>query len=400
MALHEHLRAAAVTALVLFAACRTPRKTLESALVPPTPLVSFPFDLYNNHVYVRALVNRDSAWLVLDTADPHTLLDSAWVFGTGATPVMGKLDEVTGARVDSIALGALRLRNYRVDINPTERISQASGRPIRGLLGAEVLRRFTVEIDPSERLVKLYDPATYWYSGPGTVVPMVPHNGVVVTRARLRISGRHTVTANLVLDTGASRECVIFSRRFVARHTEFDRLPKVEGAVGVGLRGQFHGRIVRVEELRLGPFVARAPTAGLPDAGTERILDISEDGIVGNQMLGRIGVVFDYARDRMILAKASMDADDCLYDMSGVYFTTNGPSLEGVLVTDVAPASPALEAGIRIGDEILAVDGRPVTQLTLWEIRQTFSVAGARRELLLRRGADSIAVTLLLRPLL
>lgn len=393
------LRTAAVTALMLFAACRAPRKTLESLRSPPTPLVSFPFDLYNNHIYVRALVNEDSAWILLDTGDPHTLLDSAWALGIGALPV-GKLDQVTGARVDSIVLGELQLRNYRVDLNRTDLISQASGRPVRGLLGAEVLVRFTVEIDPRERLVKLYDPASYWYSGPGTVVPIVPHRGALVARARVKISGRRSVKANLVLDTGASRECLIFSRRFVARHTQFDRLRNIESAVGVGLRGQFQGRIVRVEELRLGPFVARAPTAGLPDAGTENIVNFSEDGVVGNQILARIGVVFDYARHRMILAKPSMDADDCPYDMSGLYFTTNGPSLEGVRVTDVAPASPALEAGMRIGDEILAVDGRPVAQLTLWEIRQMLAVAGARRGVLLRRGADSIAVTLLLRPLL
>ncbi|HEV8398427.1 MAG TPA: PDZ domain-containing protein [Gemmatimonadales bacterium] len=387
------------TVLMLFAACRTPRKTLESALAAPTPLVSVPFDLYNNHIYVRAIINGDSAWLVLDTGDPHTLLDSAWALGIGALP-FGKLDQFTEARVDSIALGELRLRNYRVDLAQTDLISQASGRPIRGLLGAEVLRRFTVEIDPGERRVKLYDPATYWYSGPGTVVSMVPRRGVVVARARLKISGGRTVKANLVLDTGASRECLIFSRRFVSRHAQLDRLRNVESVVGVGLRGQFNGRIVRVEELRLGPFLARGPTAGLPDSGTERILDIAEDGVVGNQMLSRIGVVFDYARDRMILSKAGMDAADCPYDMSGIAFTTTGPSLTGLRVIAVAPTSPAAEAGIVIGDEILAVDGRSASDLTLWEVRQALMVAGAKRELLVRRGADSIAVTLVLRPLL
>lgn len=387
------------TALMLFSACRAPRKTLESALAPPTPLVAFPFDLYNNHIYVRALVNNDSAWLLLDTADPRTLLDRAWALEIGATAVVGKLDSATSARVDSIALGELRLRNYRVDLTPTDLISQASGRPIRGLLGAEVLRRFTVEIDPRERLVKLYDPATYWYAGPGTVVPMVPRNGAVVARAQIKIPGGRAVKANLVLDTGMSRVCLIFSRRFISRHTQFGRLRSVQGAVGVGLSGQLQGRVVRVEEVRLGPFVARDATAGLPDAGTEKILAFSEDGVVGNQMLARIGVIFDYARDRIILARPDMRADDCPYDMSGIYFTTNGPSLEGVRVTDVAIDSPASEAGVRIGDEILAVDGRTVAQFTLWEIREALTVAGARRELLLRRGVDSLAITLLLRPL-
>jgi hypothetical protein len=389
-----------VTALVLFAACAGPRKSLESLLAPPTPLTTFSFDLYNNHIYVWAVVNSDSAWLVLDSGTPHTWLDSSWAMGIGAVPVASKLERFSEVSIDSIVVGGLRLRNHRAQVTSTALVSQASGRPIRGVLGFGSLRRFTVEIDPAAGLVQLYDPATYWYAGPGTVVPTVLRRGYLVARAEVDLGGRRAVRAHLVLDTGASRLCVIFSRRFVSTHPQLGRLRSVEGTVGVALDGRFEGRIVRLDELRLGGFVARAPTAGLPGEGSEKILDFPEDGVVGNGVLTRTGVVFDYARERIILARPQIDADACPYDMSGLFLSTNGPSLEGIRVTHVAPDSPASEAGVHLGDEILAVDARPVAELTLWGIREALSVQGVTRELLLRRGADSISVALKLRPLL
>ena len=389
-----------LVALLLVAGCAPPRASFDSTLPPPTPVVAFPFERYNDHLYVRALVNKDSAWLLLDTGTAYTWVDSAWAMRAGATPVPGGRNTVMTVSLDSVVLGGFQLRKHRALLISTAFISQGSGRAIRGILGFEGLRRYTIEIDPLEGLIKLYDPATYRYAGSGTVVPIALRDGLLFTRAQVSVAGRRPVTVHLMLDTGASRQCTIFSRHFLATHKEFDALPGLDAIVGVGINGQFEGRVMRLQELRLGPFVARAPTVGLPDSGTEKILDFPADGVIGNQLLTRTGIVFDYARHRIILAKAGTDESTCPYDMSGLFLTTSGPLLEEVRVAHITPNSPASDAGVRLGDAVVAVDGKPIAALTLWEIRQALSVDGARRELLLRRGADSISVTLLLRPLL
>src|SRR5205814_1677785 len=60
-----------------------PSLAAESAL----PVAVMPFEPYGGLLYVRSVVNRDSAWLILDTGTSHTGLDREWAWTAGALPV-------------------------------------------------------------------------------------------------------------------------------------------------------------------------------------------------------------------------------------------------------------------------------------------------------------------------
>jgi S1-C subfamily serine protease len=72
---------------------------------------------------------------------------------------------------------------------------------------------------------------------------------------------------------------------------------------------------------------------------------------------------------------------------------------EGVIVDDVAPASPALDAGLRKGDRILTIGGRPVSgryMEDLPDIRWLLAdlAPGQPAELTLRRGDETLTLEL------
>ena len=70
----------------------------------------------------------------------------------------------------------------------------------------------------------------------------------------------------------------------------------------------------------------------------------------------------------------------------------------GVLVSQVAPGSPAAEAGMKAYDVIVAIDGRPI--YTPRAVQQTIMLhqAGERVDLTLRRGAEEVVVAATLTP--
>src|SRR5205807_976862 len=134
-----------VTRSVMLLACLA--GCFHTALVvPPAAVAVMPFDPYGGAIYVPAIVNGDSAWLMFET-------------DTSATAV-----------VRSLRLGDLQLDRYQTALYPLGGLSEASGRLQQGLVGHDVLHRFAVEIDYPTRRVRLLDAASFRYAGPGTAV--------------------------------------------------------------------------------------------------------------------------------------------------------------------------------------------------------------------------------------
>ena len=379
-----------------------PSLAAESAL----PVAVMPFEPYGGLLYVRSVVNRDSAWLILDTGTSHTGLDREWAWTTGALPVAAPgapapqvAETASAAVVDTMHLAGLALANYQVALYALRGVSEASGRPERGFVGHDVLRRFTVEIDYREQRVRLYDPARYRYAGSGTIVPFAADDDRPLLHGSITVPGRPPIPARLLLDTGASGLCLILTVPFVERYGLAGAVsPAIEAPIGTGLAGQLRGTLVRLKELRLAGLRVASPTTGLGGERTGFLARSDLDGVIGNPVFEDSRLIVDYARRRVIIEPRA--AARCDYDMSGLRLTAQGPELRHIAVEYVVPHSPAERAGIRVGDELLLMDGHAVGDAGLSDVRRALRVNGALRRLVLRRDADTIRVTLQLRRLL
>src|SRR5207253_1825794 len=127
-------------------------------VAPPPPVAEMPFDPYGGAIYVPAIVNGDSAWLMFDTGLSRTGLDRDWAKSVGATAAS---DTGATAVVRSLRLGDLQLDRYRTALYPLVALREPSGRLLQGLLGHDVLHRFVVEIDYPTRRVRLFDATSY-----------------------------------------------------------------------------------------------------------------------------------------------------------------------------------------------------------------------------------------------
>lgn len=388
--------------VVALSACR-----VGPTLAPPLPLAEVPFDPYGGAIYVPGVINGDSAWLMFDTGLSRSGLDREWarsVVGGPASspeaPAAQAAETASSTVLDTLRLGDIALRNYRVALYALRGLSEASGRTERGLLGNDVMQRFTVEIDYLARRVRLFDPQGYHYEGPGTAVPFTPDANLPLLQAQVKARGQRPISARLLLDTGASGLCLILTAPFVEQHGLARVSPAIDAPIGTGLVGELHGRIVRLEELRVGGLRVRSPTTGLGGENKGFLGRTDIDGVLANAAFEGSRLVVDYARRRIIIAGRVSAGSPCDYDMSGLRLIARGPSLRQVIVDYVVPRSPGAEAGIQVGDELLGVDGRGVGEADLNGLRKAFRVEGATRRLVLLRNADTLRVTLRLRHLL
>lgn len=122
-------------------------------------------------------------------------------------------------------------------------------------------------------------------------------------------------------------------------------------------------------------------------------------GLLGGEVLRRFTVTVDYSRSRIILEpNAQLDAP-MEFDMSGMSLAALSNS-SMYRVRMLIEQSPAADAGVAVGDLLIAIDGTLVRELTLNDIRQRFKVPGKRFALTLKRGDNMIELAITTRRLI
>ena len=115
-------------------------------------------------------------------------------------------------------------------------------------------------------------------------------------------------------------------------------------------------------------------------------------------MLKRFNVTFDYQKQQIIFEpNANFNKPDT-FDRSGMWLNMAGDAFE---VMDVVASGPAAQAGLKVGDTIVEIDGRPASQVSLPALRVRFKTdaPGTKVHLTVQSGAEKHEVELILKDL-
>lgn len=371
-----------------------------SVTAQSTPVATFPFRVESGLAFVDVTINGLPVRITMDTGAPGIVLDSSLVRSAHIDVVQTLKNGVRIGRVDSLRAGSLLLKNEEVGLRSFSAINDsASGRPpVVGVIGTAFFRKFVTEFDFANHVVTLYDPATFSYNGPGISVPVtfkaeLPQVNAVITRA----DGRN-ITARLIIDLGSANAPVALTTTFARSASLLSSSERYVEVTGVmSLYGSGVGRIQRVESVRLRDLEIVRPTVSVSDALGAAVPTSLADGTIGMPVLRRTTMILDYRRSRIIFEKNSE------YDAPYQFANVSGLQLERVgsvvRVRYVIAQSPASEAGILVGDEIISVDGRPVPVLGSVNLPQLREPETSHR-LLIRRGRQTISITIALRRLI
>jgi len=173
--------------------------------------------------------------------------------------------------------------------------------------------------------------------------------------------------------------------------------------IGMGLGGYLEGFAGRVTQLDLGPFMQQNIVTYFQTLDTLPNYDYlnNRNGLVGNGLLSRFTVVIDYQKQTIWLKPNRNYGSAYEYDRSGMSIIASGPKLDVFIVQNIVPNSPAAEAGILPGDQILRMGHSPVIFLTLSDIqRRLQGKPGKKVRIVVRRNGEKITKTVLLRDLL
>jgi len=312
-------------------------------------------------------------WFLLDTASPSS-------FGRKQSQRLGLPDGPTLGEV-AIDLPGVTVTMASFAVADLDARQIALGHRLDGVLGSEFFARFVVTLDFQAGTLTLSDAKNPRLRGKGPTLPLEIEGGRLYVEAKLTPRGRATLSGKFLVDTAAEGAVTLFSS-FVREHRLLPPPPTAPAGSGGTMQG-----IIRGETLEIGGHVLREPVITLSGASSGILSDPGHAGLLGMDVLRRFRVTLDGARGRILLEKSSAFADPFDYDASGLLVQPQGADLTTLEVRRVTPGSAGAQAGIEAGDVILAVDGRPVGEITPRGVRRLFRMDGKQYALsILRRG--------------
>ena len=279
--------------------------------------------------------------LTLTTADFQ-------VKGAGNEPM-----SVKQVRIPEIRFGSARLKNLKAVVVPLPAALECDG-----LLGFDLFNAFVTTFDYARKTVTFAPPGT---RPSGTPVPMRISNSLPEIEAS--IDG---IRGWFRLDTGAGDSLTLFAP-FVEQHQLREKYPnRIETVVGRGVGGLLRGDMTRMESFTLGGFTIEKLPVDLSRQTGGAFFDESVAGNVGSSLLKRFVVSFDYPGNRLFLTRSPLFRAPFELNRSGLSLDFEGGK---VSVVAVVPKSPGAEAGLKEGDLVLALDGKPMSELKPGSVR-------------------------------
>jgi C-terminal processing protease CtpA/Prc len=154
----------------------------------------------------------------------------------------------------------------------------------------------------------------------------------------------------------------------------------------------------RIAALDLGGFELSNVVASYPISEHQNPGGMdSRNGNLGNDILKRFNVTFDYQQKRMLLEPNQRYDDPFEFDMSGIVFQQDDE--RGVYIESILPDSPARDAGLRPDDVILTVNGADAAAVGYMAIREQLRKDGENVTIRYRRGKKVREVSIKLRRL-
>ena len=403
------------------------------------------FELINNLIIVPIELNGAKLSFILDSGVKKPILfnlsdqDSIQLNNVSEITIRGL---GTGEPIKALRStgNTFKLKNLvnqdqqvYVVLDKSLNFSPSLGFPVHGIIGYDLFRDFIVDINYHAQSVRFYDPLYYKMkrSKKLQTLPLTVLDGKAYIDGKVITEENSEVPVKLLVDTGSGDALWLFKdieKGLGVPKKNFDEF------LGKGLNGDIFGKRTKIKSIKIGDFTLEYVKAAFPDIESYGAIKNLGDrnGSVGGEILKRFDIVFDYPKNQVTLRKNGNFSAPFHYNISGIVVQHNGVRYIAEKIREVSPlsnspnssfgnvqlmmedvtrlslvpeivvsgiraGSPAEEAGLREGDIILAINGKPIHRHKLQEVVKLLNEKeGKRIQLLIERFNKDLLFTFVL----
>ncbi|SNT38454.1 Aspartyl protease [Ekhidna lutea] len=367
-----------------------------------SPITSTKMQLFGDHIFIQLSVDGSEPLdFIFDTGDglPVIDLDVAQELGLDLDHAASKTSAqgaVKGALIDhnTIELNGIVLeKDIELYATSLRHLEMSIGKNIDGIIGYDLLHHYVVKLDYDQGMFELYDQPSYVHEGFGESFEFKLDNYIPHIEAQVTLNDGEVLSGEFFVNTGAGAT-LDFNTRFAAKNDIIERTGEHFSYPVAGLSNKetthYEGR---VRNFGFGTFDFEKMPIGISTAkhGIQHNKKVA--GIIGNKLLKRFNITFDYSREKIYFVKNRNIDNAFSVNASGLNLQLS-EDMSKVLVHKVYDASPAKLVGIVKDAEILRVNGKDIKAYALPELRDLLEQANKNIELTLWQEGEEQSFTL------
>lgn len=361
---------------------------LAAAVLTQSPLTG---TRVGNYLEFDVAVNGKPARFILDTGAGINVLhpDAAKRLGIeGGRPIRAN---GVGGSVDArlVELDSFKLAGFELAKSPAAVIPLPEILETDGLIGYTVLQRYVAIIDFEKGMLTLAEPRGFRPPEGFTKLEMRVQGNIA--ELPLKVEGHE---GWVKVDTGAS-DSLTFFKPFVEGHKIREKVEDIRpSAGGRGVGGSAESDSATADGVEFAGYKLPPLRVELSKMETGAFADAEAIGNLGSEVLRRFTVILDYTGKAAWVKPNSQFNAPLRRNRAGLAVDKQSGKHRVVMVL---PGLPGDVAGLKPGDEITHLNGKPIESfraMDLWlALREP---AGVKVELGVRRGNDPKTVTLTL----
>lgn len=373
-----------------------------------TPFAKSKMELFGDHLFIKLSVDGSEPLdFIFDTGDGLPVIDidlakklnldlhtksaksSAQGSITGALVKHNKID-MNGAHLEKdIEIYATSLKHLEISI----------GRNIDGIIGYDLLHHYAVRLDYDNMEFILYNKDSFIYTGDGKEFHFGLRSYIPTVKGSVVLNNGESLEGSFFLNTGAGT-AVDFNTPFVNKNKMIAKTGEHYSYLTKGLGKEEVKHIEgRIKELKLGDFSYTNLPVGISQATSGIQHDSKTIGIIGNRLLSRYNLVFNYADKAIYFEERKLEDKEFHVNACGFELQMD-EGMTKYLVHRIYEKGAGAEAGLKLNDELVEINGKPVSEMSLPVIKKKINKDGEKVKLTFKRGMENISVTLDLKELI
>jgi len=396
--------------IIQFIACKNAAKKLSiDAEKAETiiPINSIPFE-YNEFIRVKGSLDKVRSSFIIDSGADWFCLDSTFHYSNDRIKYRYKNFVVKGVGnntqdvpiiTDSLFLSLGRNINYYAKSVPVINLKVIGGDIVDGLVGTDFLEKRILEINYKKEYIRFLHNLDAVDISKYKKIKMIIIDYRYCISLTVNINDTIKFSGDFMIDTGSPSSDITSSvaDKFNLINNISHKIRYYSKYGGVG--GESSGYDFIANSLRISDYSFKNVIMSFSSDKSGSLSDEVYLGIIGNNILERFDVIFDFRNNNLYLKPNGDINAQFVHSKLGFYYAERCKTMGGWIVKGFYENSEAEKQGLKTDDKIISVNGIPVEEISYKYQRDT--LPGLNHIKLVIERADEIKnIEVKLSPLL